>query len=67
MELDRGITPDKPARYFEPVDNRWRVRDELRATATFRQANLLEPISGVVPFDVIFCYWVNRVHYRPVP
>ena len=55
MELDRGMAPDKLARYFEPVGDRWKVRDELRATATFRCANLLKPIASPAPFDIIFC------------
>ncbi|MCC6490959.1 MAG: protein-glutamate O-methyltransferase CheR [Candidatus Hydrogenedentes bacterium] len=55
LELDRGMTPDKLARYFEPSGDRWKVRDELRALATFRRANLLEPIANATPFDIIFC------------
>jgi chemotaxis protein methyltransferase CheR len=55
MELDRGMTPDKLTRHFEPVGDRWKVRDELRATATFRQTNLLEPVVSPAPFDIIFC------------
>jgi chemotaxis protein methyltransferase CheR len=55
MELDRGMAADKLARYFEPAGDRWKVRDELRATASFRRANLLEPIASPVPFDIIFC------------
>jgi chemotaxis protein methyltransferase CheR len=55
MELDRGMAPDKLARHFELVGERWKVRDELRATATFRRANLLEPLTSPAPFDVIFC------------
>jgi chemotaxis protein methyltransferase CheR len=55
MELDRGMSPDKLARHFEPVGDRWKVHDELRATATFRRANLLEPIASPAPFDIIFC------------
>jgi chemotaxis protein methyltransferase CheR len=55
LELDRGMTPDKLARHFEPVGDRYKVRDELRALATFRRANLLEPLSSPVPFDIIFC------------
>jgi chemotaxis protein methyltransferase CheR len=55
MELDRGMAPDKLARHFELVGERWKVRDELRATATFRRANLLEPLVSPAPFDVIFC------------
>lgn len=55
LELDRGLAPDKLARHFEPAGDRWKVRDELRAAATFRRANLLEPIASPVPFDVVFC------------
>ncbi len=54
-ELDRGLTPEKLARYFQPVGDRFKVRDELRALATFRRANLLEPIVSPTPFDVILC------------
>lgn len=55
MEIDRGMTSDKLSRHFEPVGDRWKVRDELRATATFRRANLLEPIASTPPLDIIFC------------
>lgn len=54
-DLERGLAPDKLARHFEPVGDRWKVRDELRATASFRRANLLEPIASPAPFDIIFC------------
>lgn len=54
-ELDRGMTPDKLSRFFEPAGDRWKVRDELRAMTTFRRANLLEPVPAPVPFDIIFC------------
>lgn len=54
-ELDRGISPDKLARHFESDGNCWKVRDELRAIAVFKRANLLEPIVGYGPFDVVLC------------
>jgi chemotaxis protein methyltransferase CheR len=49
------MAPDKITRHFEPVGDRWKLRDELRAAATFRRGNLLEPLSHPAPFDVIFC------------
>jgi chemotaxis protein methyltransferase CheR len=55
MDLDRGLTPDKLNRHFEPVGGQYKVRDELRAMATFRRANLLEPIVSPVSFDIVFC------------
>lgn len=55
LELDRGLTSDKLTRYFEPVGDKWKVRDELRALASFRCANLLKPVVSPAPFDIIFC------------
>jgi chemotaxis protein methyltransferase CheR len=55
LELDRGMAADKLSRFFEPAGERWKVRDELRALASFRRMNLLEPFSFPVPFDIIFC------------
>jgi chemotaxis protein methyltransferase CheR len=55
LELDRGMPPDKVARHFEPSGERWKIRDEIRALATFRTMNLLQPFSFPVPFDLIFC------------
>jgi chemotaxis protein methyltransferase CheR len=55
LELDRGLPVDKLTRYFEPAGERWKVRDEIRAMASFRRANLLQPLAGVTPQDIIFC------------
>ncbi len=55
LDIDRGLTADKLARHFEPVGERWKVKDELRALATFRNVNLLEPLAVPASFDIIFC------------
>jgi chemotaxis protein methyltransferase CheR len=55
LELQRGMPPDKLNRYFEPVGDRWKVRDELRALATFRCSSLLKPVIAPASFDIIFC------------
>ncbi len=55
LDIDRGLTADKLARHFEPVGERWKVKDELRALATFRNINLLEPLAAPTSFDIIFC------------
>lgn len=55
LEIDRGLTADKLARHFEPVGERWKVKDELRDLTTFRKANLFEPLTAPAPFDIIFC------------
>lgn len=55
LEVDRGLTPADIARHFEPAGERWKIRDELRAMAVFRRANLLEPLATPPFFDIIFC------------
>lgn len=55
MELERGLASDKISKYFTPSGERWKVRDEIRALATFRPMNLLDPFSFPTPFDIIFC------------
>lgn len=55
LELDRGMAPDKIERYFVPVGDKWKVRDEVRALASFRTMNLLQPFSFPTPFDIVFC------------
>lgn len=55
LELGRGLPIDKLNRHFVRVGNSWKVRDEIRALASFRTLNLLEPLSFPAPFDIIFC------------
>ncbi len=55
LELSRGLPPDRLARHFTRQATGWRIADELRALATFRTMNLLEPFSFPAPFDLIFC------------
>jgi chemotaxis protein methyltransferase CheR len=55
MDLDRGMPPDKVDRYFVPAAGQWKIRDEIRAMASFRTMNLLQPFSFPAPFDIVFC------------
>jgi chemotaxis protein methyltransferase CheR len=55
LEVARGLSAERLTRHFEALGERWKIRDELRALATFRRANLLEPISTPFPFDLVFC------------
>jgi chemotaxis protein methyltransferase CheR len=55
LELERGMPADKLAKYFTAENGQWKVRDELRAMATFRTLNLLEPLVFPVKHDIIFC------------
>ena len=55
LELERGMPPDKLTKYFVPSAEQWKVRDEIRALASFRTMNLLQPFTFPAPFDLIFC------------
>lgn len=55
LEIERGLSPQILNKYFTPAGNDWKVRDEIRALATFRTINLIEPLSLPYKFDVIFC------------
>jgi chemotaxis protein methyltransferase CheR len=41
--------------YFSKQDDGWKIRDEIRAMASFRILNLLQPFSFPAPFDMVFC------------
>jgi chemotaxis protein methyltransferase CheR len=55
MELDRGMPPDKITRYFTVDPKGHKIRDDIRALATFRQLNLLGPLAFPHKFDIVMC------------
>ncbi len=64
-EVNRGLSPPHISRYFTIQGNEYKIRDELRAFATFRKINLLEPFTTVGNFDIIFCRNV-AIYFNPV-
>jgi chemotaxis protein methyltransferase CheR len=63
-EIERGLKTEHLQRFFEPVGEHWKIRDEVRSLVSFRKQNLLESFRGIGPFDIIFCR--NVVIYFPV-
>jgi chemotaxis protein methyltransferase CheR len=55
FEMDRGMAPNKLTKYFTAEGQVWKIRDELRALATFKTMHLLEPFAFPARFDIIFC------------
>ncbi len=55
LEMDRGISADKTARHFVKAGDIWKIRDEIRAMATFKSINLLSPFAFPTKFDIVFC------------
>lgn len=55
LEISRGLNEAVRTRSFEPCPGGWKIRDEIRAMASFRKLNLMEDFSALGKFDVIFC------------
>jgi chemotaxis protein methyltransferase CheR len=55
IEIERGLPKDKMTKYFIPEGNQWRIKDEIRALATFRTLNLMEDFRGLGKFDIVLC------------
>lgn len=55
FEIERGLPIEKLHRYFTPAGGNWKIKDEIRAMASFRNINLMQPFVGVGKFDIIFC------------
>ncbi|MDA8409227.1 MAG: protein-glutamate O-methyltransferase CheR [Treponema sp.] len=54
-EIVRGMPPELLSRHFIAQDGGYRVRDELRAFATFKRWNLFDDFSSFGRFDIVFC------------
>jgi chemotaxis protein methyltransferase CheR len=56
IAIERGLPPDRLNRYFQSeAEGTWKVKDELRAMASFRTLNLMEDFTALGRFDIIFC------------
>jgi chemotaxis protein methyltransferase CheR len=55
FEIERGLSKDKLLKYFVRDKDVWKIKDEVRAMASFRKLNLMEPFNGIGKFDIIFC------------
>lgn len=64
FEIERGLPPQTLHRYFVPLENGWKIRDEIRGMATFKKFNLMKPFAGLGKFDVIFCRNV-AIYFTP--
>ena len=55
FEIQRGLTAATMLRWFDPADEHWVARPELKAAVRFARANLLDDAADATKFDVIFC------------
>lgn len=55
FEIERGLPHAQLQRYFTARGSNWKIKDEIRAMATFQQMNLMKPFTAIGKFDIIFC------------
>jgi len=55
VEMRRGLTQQQRQRYFEAVDEGWRLRSDLQNMIRYRAMNLLDPDFPLPHFDVVMC------------
>ena len=55
FEVARGLDPARLNKYFNPHEDRYKIKDELRAMAQFKKMNLMKPFIGMGKFDIVLC------------
>ncbi|WP_422004082.1 CheR family methyltransferase [Pyruvatibacter mobilis] len=55
FEVQRGLPIQLLMKYFTQVGETWQIDAKIRRMAQFKENNLLEPLSHMGRFDIIFC------------
>jgi len=55
IEMERGLPKRILYKYFTQEGRYWKICDQLRNMVYFKKRNLLEPLTDLGKFDVIFC------------
>ena len=55
IEVERGLTGAARDKSFQAHPRGWKIRDEIRAMASFRKLNLMDDFSSLGNFDIVFC------------
>jgi chemotaxis protein methyltransferase CheR len=54
-EVQRGLPIRMLIRHFTKEDDMWRLAADLRRGVRWRRANLIAPMEGFGPFDIVLC------------
>jgi len=55
FEVARGLEPARLNRFFHPMADKYKVKDELRAMVQFKKMNLMKPFIGIGKYDIVLC------------
>jgi chemotaxis protein methyltransferase CheR len=54
LEVNRGLPAPYLVKYFQKLDGRWVLKEDVRRMAEFRQMNLIQAWPALPPFDLVF-------------
>lgn len=55
FEVQRGLPIQLLVKYFKQVGEMWQIDAALRQAVTFKYFNLLEPLTALGKFDIVYC------------
>lgn len=55
FEVQRGLPVQLMLRWFDKIDDVWRIKPQLRRAVRWDRVNLVEDFSRLGRFDVVFC------------
>jgi len=58
LEVQMGMNIRRILKYFTQIDDAWVINPEISDNVKFLRYNLLDNLSNVEPYDVIFCRYV---------
>lgn len=55
FEVQRGLPITHLMKYFTQDGDKWTINDDIKKMITYKYFNLLDPMSSLGQFDIIFC------------
>ncbi len=55
FEVSRGLEQTRLNRYFDKIEDKWRINDQIRIMVQFKKMNLMKSFAGIGKFDIILC------------
>ena len=55
FEVQRGLPITLLVKYFDKQEDQWQLKPDIRSMVTYKYYNLLDDLTGLGHFDVVFC------------
>lgn len=55
FEVQRGLPIQLLVKYFKQVESGWQIDPSIRSAVQYKYFNLLEPMTSLGTFDIVFC------------